>query len=151
MEKAVVKQFLEKDCKNYHVWSHRHWVLKTYQCWEGELDFVEELLTSDIRNNSAWNHRHFVISSTTGWDAKTCSREVEYARGKILKNEGNESAWNYLRGVLKHAEQSHWDSAEEICKSVDEDRFSLGLLVEILRRRKSPEAIEQAIKICEKL
>ena len=38
------------DSKNYHVWSHRHWVLKTFECWDGELDFVDELLEEDIRN-----------------------------------------------------------------------------------------------------
>lgn len=40
------------DAKNYHSWSHRHWVIRTFKLFEGGLDFVEALLASDVRNNS---------------------------------------------------------------------------------------------------
>jgi len=150
-EKEVVKEFLGMDSKNYHVWSHRHWVLKTFECWDGELDFVDELLEEDIRNNSAWNHRYFVINSTDGWNSKICSREIEYAKDKIQKNQGNESAWNYMRGVLKHGDDTHWNDAENFCKNVDEDRFSMDLLIAILRRNASKESQKEAIQLCEQL
>ena len=71
------------DDKNYHAWSHRQWVLKTYGLWDGELDVVDELLTRDVRNNSAWNQRWFVIDNTTGRTPEVVAREIEYAFTKI--------------------------------------------------------------------
>lgn len=30
-------------------------MLKTFNLWEGELEYIEQLLKDDVRNNSAWN------------------------------------------------------------------------------------------------
>ena len=30
-------------------------MLKTFNLWEGELEYIEQLLKEDVRNNSAWN------------------------------------------------------------------------------------------------
>ena len=62
------------------------------------------MLLDDIRNNSVWNQRFFVITQTSGWAGEVVSREVDYAWQKILSVKRNESAWNYLRGVLDHSE-----------------------------------------------
>lgn len=58
------------------------------------------MLEKDIRNNSAWNHRFFTISSTTGFPDYIIQRELVFAMDKIRILEDNESAWNYLRGIL---------------------------------------------------
>jgi hypothetical protein len=33
----------------------RQWVIKTFNLWSTELEFVESCISKDIRNNSAWN------------------------------------------------------------------------------------------------
>jgi hypothetical protein len=33
-----------EDSKNYHAWAHRQWVLKEFNLWEGELDYIHQLL-----------------------------------------------------------------------------------------------------------
>ncbi len=41
-----------KDAKNYHVWSHRQWVLQRFNLWDGEIAFVEKLIDADVRTFS---------------------------------------------------------------------------------------------------
>jgi len=65
------------------------------------LKYVESLLLIDIRNNSAWNQRHFVIKHTTGLTDDVLLNEIEFTLQKIDKALHNESAWSYLRGLLK--------------------------------------------------
>jgi len=46
---AVQADVLRGDAKNYHVWSHRQWVLRRFnQGWEAELTYVDELLQQDL-------------------------------------------------------------------------------------------------------
>ena len=28
------------DAKNYHAWTHRQWVVRTFELWDGELEFI---------------------------------------------------------------------------------------------------------------
>lgn len=60
-EFKVLSVALEEDAKNYHAWTYRQWLLRTYGGWEGELEFIEQLLKDDPYNNSAWNQRYLVI------------------------------------------------------------------------------------------
>jgi protein farnesyltransferase/geranylgeranyltransferase type-1 subunit alpha len=67
-----------------------------------------------VRNNSAWSHRFFLVfsnpeHSTLGLaatehdpavPAKLIDREIQYAKDKTYLAPQNQSAWNYLRGVL---------------------------------------------------
>jgi protein farnesyltransferase/geranylgeranyltransferase type-1 subunit alpha len=68
--------------------------------FEGELAFCENLLKEDVRNNSAWNHRYFAVVNTTGFTPEVVKREVDYTLDCISKAKHNESAWNYLRGLV---------------------------------------------------
>ena len=87
---------LRGDAKNYHAWSHRLWVLRTYNDWGNELAYVATLHDDDVYNNSAWNHRHAVVAATTGpLDDETAGREVAYALARLPGAEENESAWVY--------------------------------------------------------
>lgn len=81
---------LDKDAKNYHVWSYRQWLVRKFALWDrstesssslptiftahtsssspsttriqsDELTDVVSRLRDDVRNNSAWNHRFFVV------------------------------------------------------------------------------------------
>ncbi|XP_076668379.1 farnesyl transferase alpha isoform X1 [Andrena cerasifolii] len=100
-ELKFTEKILTEDAKNYHAWQHRQWCIKTFNLYDKELEYVEHLLDEDIRNNSAWNQRYFVINNTTKFEQDIIDREVDYALDKIAFVTGNESAWNYLRGILK--------------------------------------------------
>ena len=78
--------------------SSSQWVLKRFNLWDGELDYIEQLLARDVRNNSAWNQRYFVVSNTEGEGLDTARREVEFAFSYIKKGPNNQCPWNYLRG-----------------------------------------------------
>ncbi|XP_020283214.1 protein farnesyltransferase/geranylgeranyltransferase type-1 subunit alpha [Pseudomyrmex gracilis] len=101
-ELTFTESVLDKDAKNYHAWQHRQWCMQTFNLYEKELRCVERLLNNDVRNNSAWNQRYFVISNTTKFEQEVIDREVNYTLDKIEQVKGNESAWNYLRGILLH-------------------------------------------------
>lgn len=70
--------------------------------FDKELYYVDQLLDDDIRNNSAWNQRFFVINNTTGFTEDVLKREIAYTLEKINICKENESAWNYLRGLIIH-------------------------------------------------
>ncbi|KAG7190442.1 hypothetical protein KM043_006546 [Ampulex compressa] len=99
-ELEFTESILRKDAKNYHAWQHRQWCIKTFNLYDKELEYVEQLLHEDVRNNSAWNQRYFVINNTTKFEQEVIDREIDFALGKIDLVKGNESAWNYLRGIL---------------------------------------------------
>ena len=56
------------------------WVIKKFELWEDELEYVEQLLAEDLRNNSAWNQRYFVVSNTTGFTDEV----LEEKSGKLF-------------------------------------------------------------------
>lgn len=66
------------------------------------MEFVDNLILEDVRNNSAWNQRYFVMNNHLGWSDMNVQKEVSYTLEKIKFVKNNESAWNYLRGVLFH-------------------------------------------------
>ncbi|XP_046385956.1 protein farnesyltransferase/geranylgeranyltransferase type-1 subunit alpha isoform X2 [Ischnura elegans] len=103
-ELLLTETILGQDAKNYHAWQHRQWVVRTFNLFDQELDFVARLIEDDVRNNSAWNQRYFVINNTRLFTPEVIEREVNYTLEKIKVATNNESAWNYLRGVLEHQE-----------------------------------------------
>lgn len=56
---------------------HRQWVLKEFNLWDDELDYVDTLLEDDVRNNSAWNQRYFVVSHTTKFTDDVLEKEIK--------------------------------------------------------------------------
>ncbi len=109
-ELAFLAQSLQTDTKNYHTWSYRQWLLAYFNpedvtdIWPTELDWVERLISDDVRNNSAWHHRFFLVFSRPA-PARLLRRELLYTKHQISLAPNNASAWNYLRGVLKHEKQ----------------------------------------------
>jgi len=86
-----------EDFKNYNGWSHRQFIARKFQLWEGELDFVLELLEEDIRNNSAWNHRYTVVKNLHWpFSREVMQSEIEFALKMLEQCYSNESAWNYM-------------------------------------------------------
>ena len=41
---SLPSPFTKVDSKNYHAWAHRQWVVKTYQLYEGELEYTCKLI-----------------------------------------------------------------------------------------------------------
>lgn len=166
-ELRFTEVILAGDQKNYHAWQHRQWVLQTFNLYEGELEFIDRLLLDDIRNNSAWNQRFFVISRTGGWTGATVEREVKYTLEKIQIVKRNESAWNYLRGILDHCENSTTGTSQKAlvkskCKELLEEGcdspYLLGFYVEILQHEleddkigNKEEIVSLATSICDRL
>ena len=121
------------------------------------------MLLDDIRNNSVWNQRFFVITQTSGWTGEVVSREVDYAWQKILSVKRNESAWNYLRGVLDHSEgQTLKDDVrvrcEELLQSGCDSPYLLGFLVELYKQQleddsnaDKAELVTKVKSLCEQL
>nr|CAG4636295.1 EOG090X08PK [Eubosmina coregoni]SVE69888.1 EOG090X08PK [Eubosmina coregoni] len=123
-ELRLTEIVLAQDAKNYHAWQHRQWVLDTYKLFDHELEFVERLIEEDLRNNSAWNQRYFVVKETTGFTEETISRELKFTVESLKKVKGNESAWNYLRGILSHHSTglNGHPVVEEFCQFLESDQ-----------------------------
>merc|ERR1712029_629466 len=117
-EMAYCRAVIEDHPKNYQAWQHRQWAIQTFQLFDDELIFINGLLESDVRNNSAWNQRFFVITSTKNENLKSSGgggpvlsgtlleEEIDFTCKAIVEVPGNESAWNYLRGLIEHSEES---------------------------------------------
>ncbi|KAF8591333.1 protein prenylyltransferase [Ramaria rubella] len=113
-ELAFIADTLDIDPKNYHTWAYRQWLLAHFNddaMWSGELPYVEEMLSNDVRNNSAWHHRFFVVwmNGVRKGDEnreEALRRELNFVKSKISLAPNNDSAWNYLRGLLNHTHTS---------------------------------------------
>lgn len=161
-ELEFTTKILNLDQKNYHAWQHRQWVIKEYILWNGELEFVDSFLNTDVRNNSAWNHRYYVVTHTTGFTDEVLAKEIEYTVAKIDMVTKNESAWNYLRGLLldkgltwseKLMEQIHsW--RKEGLKSPHLAAFLLDMYEELMENKKAEnleETLEKSLELCKEL
>ncbi|CAG9562703.1 unnamed protein product [Danaus chrysippus] len=132
---------LISDPKNYHAWQHRQWAIKTFGLFDNELEFVDNLISEDVRNNSAWNQRYFVMNNHLGWSDLNVQKEICYTLEKIRFIKNNESAWNYLRGVLLHDKRGL--SGNAVVLSFCEDLFK--------NRCHSPYLLAFIIDICDEV
>ncbi|CAG4930990.1 unnamed protein product [Colias eurytheme] len=163
MELDLTGDALAQDPKNYHAWQHRQWAMKTFGLFDTEMAFVDKLITDDVRNNSAWNQRYFVLNNYQGWSDLNVQREICYTLEKIKFVKNNESAWNYLRGVLLHDKRGINGNAvvtsfcEELYKNRCRSPYLLAFIIDA-----SEEAIkkqetncfhnaERAIEMCDAL
>lgn len=103
------------------------------------MDFVDHLISEDVRNNSAWNQRYFVVNNHLGWSDINVQSEVCYTLEKIKFVKNNESAWNYLRGVLLH--DNRGISGNSIVTSFCEELYK--------NRCRSPYLLAFIIDICD--
>ncbi|KAI9149522.1 protein farnesyltransferase [Paramyrothecium foliicola] len=135
-ETDFLRAILERDTKNYHVWSYRHYLVAKLGLFNiNELLATQNLIEDDLRNNSAWSHRYFLVfddpklrdgadPSKVVIPADVLDREVNYAKEKIRLAPQNQSSWNYLRGALTKAGQpssSLREFAEQFVKELGAD------------------------------
>jgi len=153
-ELEFTAEILSDDSKNYHAWSHRQWVIRKFNLWSTELDFCEKLLTDDIQNNSTWNQRYFVVNYF-GLTDNLILTEIEYAKEKISKKPSNESAWNYLVGLIKGRKFSEFPVIEAFCEENKKKwptcSHVIAVLVDCFEETGNKEKIELAINHCDKL
>jgi len=159
-ELQFTENILELDAKNYHAWQHRQWVIKEFGLWEREIDYVDKLLTEDLRNNSAWNQRYFVISKTTGFVEDVVHQEVRLTMDLIRKVPNNESAWNYLKGVLSQTGLSKYPGLKETLLEMYgngiDSLYLMSTLIDIYEEElqsglADSNCLEQALELCHKL
>lgn len=128
-----VRLALDNDAKNYHAWSYRQWVVRNFGLWEGEhlereLSTTAESLKNDVRNNSAWCHRWFCFTRGGGSVESVLARnqiidmewtidETIYVLSTLDTVQLNESAWNYLRAIVKL--NGGWESVPLIVDQVE--------------------------------
>ncbi|KAJ0183296.1 hypothetical protein K1T71_001272 [Dendrolimus kikuchii] len=137
LELGLTGDALLQDPKNYHAWQHRQWAIKTFGLYDKEMDFVDNLISEDVRNNSAWNQRYFVVNNHLGWSDISVQKEVCYTLEKIKFVKNNESAWNYLRGVLLHDKRGISGNSivtsfcEELYKNKCRSPYLLAFIIDI--------------------
>ncbi|XP_075060671.1 protein farnesyltransferase/geranylgeranyltransferase type-1 subunit alpha [Mixophyes fleayi] len=158
-ELEFIADILNQDAKNYHAWQHRQWVIQEFNLWDGELQYVDLLLARDLRNNSAWNQRYFIISNTSGYsNAQILEREVQYALEMIKVAPHNESAWNYLRGILQDRGMSDYPNLLEQIQSLQHTHsspflvaFLVDLYDDMLEKtcENSDDILNQALQLSE--
>ncbi|XP_076244625.1 farnesyl transferase alpha [Calliopsis andreniformis] len=163
-ELEVTEIILKEDVKNYHAWQYRIWCIKTFNLYDNELEYVEQLLDDDIRNNSAWNQRYFVISNTTNFEQDVIDKEIDFVLDKLLLAKENESAWNYLRGILMQDSKglSYNEKVRQKCKELYSDgcrsHHLLSCIIDISQGKpvssESPDSIfhiNNALQLCKDL
>ncbi|KAL7423870.1 CAAX geranylgeranyltransferase alpha subunit [Cryptotrichosporon argae] len=108
-EIAFIHHSLLDDTKNYHTWAYLHWIYCHFAelgrvsdaDWDDEETWCDGMLREDGRNNSAWGWRWFLKTARPGV-TPDADGEIRYTLAAIHKIPHNVSAWNYLRGILKH-------------------------------------------------
>ncbi|KAJ1966044.1 CAAX geranylgeranyltransferase alpha subunit [Dipsacomyces acuminosporus] len=164
---------IDEDSKNFHAWSYRQWLVRTYGIWDQELAFIETMIDQDVRNNSAWNQRYFALledrpPSSVKLDDQVASREIMYAVEKIKLAPNNESPWSYIVGLLlRHApEKLHTELLPQInalagnagySEAMGTTPFYWSALVDVYEQQaklvpsQRPEILGKARAICESL
>ncbi|OMJ26454.1 Protein farnesyltransferase/geranylgeranyltransferase type-1 subunit alpha [Smittium culicis] len=113
---------IDFDSKNFHAWSYRQFVVKTFNLFEYEYLYTKLKIEQDIRNNSAWNQLYFVLKNyfllnekstpelngainpniQSNCDVSTLLiQHIEFATSKIYLAPNNESSWVFIQGLLR--------------------------------------------------
>ena len=124
LEKEYCDSYIRMDNKNIHSWSHRLWVVQTYNLWDGELEYTDRKNRNSINDQIIWilifliivlglivflylliSMQIFMIHSMILQEAsQQIPDEIEYTIEKLNKAPHNEACWNYIPGLMKHYE-----------------------------------------------
>lgn len=115
----------------------------TFSLYDDELSFVDRLISEDQRNNSAWNQRFFVIKHF-GFTPELIQRELLYTMNRIRIIKNNESAWNYLVGVMRQGDSGNAllssypdvvDFVEELYQAGNRSPYLLAFLIDLYQEQ----------------
>lgn len=170
-ELEFLKEMLDQDTKNYHVWSYRQYLVRKLGMFDmaEEMQIIETMILEDIRNNSAWCHRFFLVFANprhctipeipvTQADPKVptevIEREIKYTMPKIEESPQNQSSWNYLKGVITRGGRDPVDMemfcqqfVDELGNEENEDvrsTYALEMLAEIWAKKGGNENLKLA-------
>ncbi|CAI2351332.1 unnamed protein product [Caenorhabditis sp. 36 PRJEB53466] len=158
---------IHDENKNYHAWQHRQWVVRTFKSkisLDQELSFALRMLLIDSRNNSSYNYRYFLLTLYDKTeDKEQMDIEINLAKRFIENLPNNESAWNYLSGLLiSNGVTSNVDVVsfvEDLYETTSEDKrspfllaFIADMMLENIENKKSAEeSVDRAKKLYEDL
>ena len=104
-----------------------------------------------------------IATKSPSLSGEILGRELEYTLNAIKKVTRNESAWNYLRGLLDHCNENEADelrskiysSCTEIQKSGNTSPYLLSTIMDLDReeglKKNNTEKLQNAIEICNSL
>ncbi|VDK17308.1 unnamed protein product, partial [Anisakis simplex] len=147
-ELAFTAKMIEEDSKNYHAWQLREWIVGRFNLYgQKELDYAVGLLLEDVRNNSAWNYRFYILQSMDALkDEETLNREISMTEAFIKQAPSNESAWNYLAGILLDKGLSTRADVTQFCEDLMKQSrsplclsFVVDSLIELIEKQVSPK------------
>ncbi|KAL3650609.1 hypothetical protein CASFOL_007012 [Castilleja foliolosa] len=122
---------IKEDAYNRHAWSHRQWVLQTFdEDWVdedgAEIEFCRKILDEDSCNSFAWDQRYFVVTRWIPIIKSPCdgptepddtvfekvlklkesvehhmNREIYYAINMIGSEPENQFPWSHIYGVCQ--------------------------------------------------
>jgi len=163
-ELSFINQMLHLDPKNYFAWSHRQWVISSWQelnqHHDSEFEYTAKLLEQDPQNNSAWSYRFFLTENfRRPLNLENGLREIQFVDSILKKFPENESAWNYLDGLyqlLNDETKSHYLERVQFIiqtelQTSSSNRFPLSLYVRFAERHQGTFRINQALEFCEEL
>ena len=110
-EMDLIQMYLNKDCRNFHVWDYRKRIIaKRYDnFWSNEIVLISELdftslkLTENFSNYSAWHWRAKVLEalSKVGYNVSvTLLNDVERLTNCFYCDPNDQSAWFYYNWFL---------------------------------------------------
>ncbi|VDO07168.1 unnamed protein product [Brugia timori] len=154
-------RMIEDEAKNYHSWQHRQWVVEKFKLFsQQELNYSAGLLIEDMRNNSVWNYRYFILQGLdTLKDPTVLNREILMTQSMIRKIPNNESAWNFLSGILLDKGVSSRADIMQFCLELSEQKrvplclsFMVDILIErIEKKMEVKENAAQALQVLQQL
>ena len=117
-ELEVCTSAARKYRNNYHAWTHRIWLLKTYsfsnaRILESELDFTSVWMTENVSDFSGYHYRQVVLSTYHGLmedniekakilqNCRTLLRDLNSIDKSIKDFPGHETLWNHRRFIVR--------------------------------------------------
>lgn len=91
---------LQKDCRNFHCWNHRRFVVQIAGIdIQKEIDFTENKIRENFSNFSSWFQRSALLCHAVGRNQTDASelwdKEYKFVENAIFTDPTDQSAWFY--------------------------------------------------------
>lgn len=119
-EKDRLFRIIAGDHKNFHAYSFFIWFIERWGVYDFLLDYTTDLLKVDNLNNSALAFRFWIVENKK----LNTADELKYIFDLMKRNYQNESAANFIRGLMKLDTSLIPIVKEELNKIVTENCFA---------------------------